>query len=81
MVEDVLRALHPKKAPPRFGGGLNASKPYLSKMTPTVWLPPIFTVQLAVVAIAGIGAVGAQFEEKPINTPEVAVAVSVTVEP
>jgi len=50
-------------------------------MTPTVWLPPIFTVQIAVVAFAGIGAVGAQFEEKPINTPEVAVAVSVTVEP
>jgi hypothetical protein len=27
MVEDVLRALHPKKAPPRFGGASMQANP------------------------------------------------------
>jgi hypothetical protein len=41
----------------------------------------MFTVQLAVVAFGGIVEVGTQFEENPNTTPELAVAVSVTVEP
>lgn len=49
-------------------------------MTPTVWLPPIVTVQVAVVAFGGAVS-GEQFEEKPKTTPEVAVAVSVTGDP
>ena len=47
-------------------------------MTPTVWLPFMATLQLAVVALVGITAVGTQFAEKPNTKPVVAVAVIVT---
>jgi len=52
------------------------------KITPTVWFPFIVTVQLADGApFAGIGGDGAQLDEKPNTTPDVAVAVRVTVDP